>query len=116
MMHVSIAKGKFVKISPQKNRLVADLIRGKLAGEALTILRFSKQQKAAGMIAKVLNSAIANAQVKHQHLDVDNLFVSRIQIDEGPRMKRFRTAPRGRGVRIVKRSSHITICLGERGE
>lgn len=114
--HLAIAKAKYVKIAPRKSRLVADQIRGKDAGEARTILRFSKKKKAAGFITKVLDSAIANAQVKNPQVDVDNLYVSRIFIDKAPYLKRFRAAPRGRGVPILKRYCHITIQLGEREE
>lgn len=116
MAQVAIARAKYVKIAPRKSRLVADLIRGKDAGEARTILRFSRKQKAAGMIGKVLDSAIANAQVKQPNIDVDRLFVSSIYVDKAPYLKRFRTAPRGRGVPILKRYCHITIQLGEREE
>ncbi len=116
MAEVSISKGKYIKISPQKVRLVADLIREKDAGEAVTILKFSKKKKAAEIIYKVLNSAIANAQVKFPNLDVDNLYISKIFADAAPMMKRFRAVPRGRGVRILKRYSHITIYLSEREE
>ncbi|MCK4889434.1 MAG: 50S ribosomal protein L22 [Candidatus Aminicenantes bacterium] len=116
MAEVSISKGKYMKISPQKVRLVADLIREKDAGEAVTILKFSKKKKAADIIYKVLNSAIANAQVKFPNLDVDNLYISKIFADAAPMMKRFRAVPRGRGVRILKRYSHITIYLSEREE
>lgn len=103
-------------MAPRKSRLVADMIRGKDAGEARTILRFSKKKKAAWLITKVLDSAIANAQVKHPNVDVDRLYVSRIYVDKAPYLKRFRTAPRGRGMAILKRYCHITIELGEREE
>jgi len=116
MAEVAVSKGKYMKISPQKVRLVADLIREKDAGEAVTILKFSKKKKAADIVNKVLNSAIANAQVKFPNLDVDNLYVSRIFADDAPVMKRFRAVPRGRGVRILKRYSHVTIYLSEREE
>ena len=116
MAEVSVSKGKYMKISAQKVRLVADLIREKDAGEAVTILKFSKKKKAADIVSKVLNSAIANAQVKFPNLDVDNLYISRIFADEAPSLKRFRAVPRGRGVRILKRYSHITIYLSEREE
>ncbi|MDY0295771.1 MAG: 50S ribosomal protein L22 [Acidobacteriota bacterium] len=116
MGHTAIAKGRYIRISPQKSRLVADLVRGKDAGEALTILNFSRRKKAAGHISKVLNSAIANAQVKYPNLDVDNLYISRIFVDQAPALKRFRPAPRGRGVRILKHYAHITVCLDEREE
>jgi len=114
--HVAIAKAKYIKIAPRKSRLVVDQIRGKDAGEARTILKFSRKKKAAGFITKVLDSAIANAQVKHPNIDVDRLYVSRIFVDEAPYLKRFRAAPRGRGVPILKRYCHITIQLGEREE
>ena len=114
--HVAVAKAKYIKIAPRKSRLVADQIRGKDAGEARTILRFSRKKKAAGFITKVLDSAIANAQVKHPNIDVDQLYVSRIFVDKAPYLKRFRAAPRGRGVPILKRYCHITIQLGEREE
>ncbi|MCP4156036.1 MAG: 50S ribosomal protein L22 [bacterium] len=116
MANIAVAKGKYLKIAPRKSRLVIDLIRGKDAGEALTILRFSKKQKAAGMVAKVLDSAIANAQVKFPNVDVDKLYVSSAFVDKAPYLKRFRAAPRGRGVSILKRYCHITIHLGEREE
>jgi len=116
MEYVAVAKGKYFRISPRKCRLVADLVRGKDAGEALTILRFSKRKKAAEMIYKVLNSAIANAQNKSPNIDVDKLYVSSIFVDQAPSLKRFRAAARGRGVRILKRHSHITIYLNEREE
>ncbi len=116
MGHIAIAKGRYMKTSPQKSRLVADLVRGKDAGEALTILTFSRRKKAAGQIAKVLNSAIANAQVKFPNVDVDNLYVSTIFVDKAPFLKRFRAAPRGRGVSIQKKYAHITVCLDEREE
>ena len=116
MDHIATAKGKYMKMAPQKTRLVADLIRGKDAGEALTILRFTRKRKAAAAVSKVLNSAIANAQVKYPNVDVDRLYVSQIFVDKAPYLKRFRAAPRGRGVRIFKRYCHITILLNEREE
>jgi large subunit ribosomal protein L22 len=116
MGHVAVAKGRYLKISPRKGKLVVDLIRGKDAGEALTILNFSKKRKDAGEIAKVLNSAIANAQVKFPNIDVDQLYISETYIGQAPYLKRFRAAPRGRGVRILKKYSHVTIYLDEMKE
>ncbi|MEN8154227.1 MAG: 50S ribosomal protein L22 [Acidobacteriota bacterium] len=116
MAEVAVSKGKYMKISSRKSRLIADMIRQKDAGEAMTILKFSKKQKAADIFSKVLNSAIANAQVKFPNVDVDSLYISRIFVDEAPTLKRFRAVPRGRGVRILKRFSHITIYLSEREE
>lgn len=114
MALLATAKGKYLNISPRKARLVMDLIRGKDAGEAMTILKFSRRRKAADMISKVLHSAIANAQVKFPNIDVDRLYVEQGFIDKAPDLKRFRTAPRGRGMRILKRYAHITITLDER--
>jgi large subunit ribosomal protein L22 len=116
MASIAVAKGKYMKMSPRKSRLVVDLIRGKDAGEALTILKFSRRRKAAGLVSKVLDSAIANAQVKFPNIDVDKLYISSAYVDKAPYLKRFRAAPRGRGVPILKRYCHITIHLGEREE
>lgn len=116
MGHIAVAKGKYLKMSPRKSRLVVDLIRGKDAGDALTMLKFSKKKKAAALVTKVLDSAIANAQVKFPTIDVDNLYVSGAYVDKAPYLKRYRAAPRGRGVPILKRYCHITIHLGEREE
>jgi len=114
MSEIALAKGKFLNMSPRKSGLMADLIRGKDAGEALTILKFSRQRKAADLVSKVLRSAIANAQVKYPNLDVDKLFVAKSYVGKAPYLKRFRTAPRGRGMRILKRYCHIAIHLDER--
>lgn len=103
-----------MKIAPQKCRLVADLIRDRYVGEALTILRFSKKKKASVIVEKVLRSAIANAQQKEPNIDVDNLYISRIFVDQGPQMKRFRAAAMGRAARILKRTSHVRIYLEEK--
>lgn len=111
---VSRAAAKYVRISPQKCRMVADLIRDRFVGEALTILHFSKKKKASQIVEKVLRSAIANAQQKGPHVDVDNLFISSVYVDQGPQMKRFRAAPMGRVARIIKRTSHVQITLEER--
>lgn len=111
---VSRAAAKYVRISPLKCRLIADLIRERYVGEALTILHFSKKKKASLIVEKVLRSAIANAQQKTPNIDVDNLYISRISINQGPQMKRFRAAPMGRASRILKRTSHVHIYLEER--
>ena len=113
---LSHAVARFVRMSPQKGRLVADLIRERLAGEALTILRFSDKKKIAAILEKVLRSAIANAQQKSPNVDVDTLYVSRIQINGGPTAKRIRPAPQGRAYRIQKRTSHVHIYLNEKGK
>ncbi len=112
---VSHAIGRHIRMSPQKSRLVADLIRDRYVGEALTILRFSEKKKISGIIEKVLRSAIANAQQKVPNIDVDQLYISKIHIDGGPMMKRIRPAPMGRAYRILKRTSHVHIYLEEKG-
>lgn len=114
MSSIAVARGRYLKMSPRKSRLVVDLIREKDAGEALTILKFSKKQKAAMLVTKVLDSAIANAQVKFPNIDVDKLYVSSAYVDKATYLKRYRAAPRGRGVPILKRYCHISIHLGER--
>jgi len=112
---LSHAVARFVRMSPQKSRLVADLIRDRLAGEALTILRFSDKKKISAILEKVLRSAIANAQQKSPNVDVDTLYISRIQINGGPVAKRIRPAPMGRAYRVQKRTSHVHIYLNEKG-
>jgi large subunit ribosomal protein L22 len=105
------AKARFVRTSPRKARLVIDAIRGKDTREALAILKFTPNF-AARLIEKVLSSAIANAENNH-HMDADNLKVVKAFVDGGPMMKRLRYAPMGRGYRMVKRLSHITIAVEE---
>ena len=107
----TIAKLKFVRLSPQKARLVADLVRGKPVGQALQILKFS-DKRAAGIVRKVLESAIANAE-HNNGADVDELKVSVIMIDEGPVMKRMSPRAKGRADRILKRTSHITVQVAD---
>ncbi|WP_372758666.1 50S ribosomal protein L22 [Litorivivens sp.] len=99
------------RISAQKARLVADQIRGKGVEEALDILSFSTK-KAAGIVKKVLNSAIANAE-HNEGADVDELKVSTIFVDEGMTMKRLRPRAKGRADRILKRSCHITVKVAD---
>jgi large subunit ribosomal protein L22 len=106
------AVGKFLRISPYKARLVADLVRGKAVGEALTVLKFTPK-KSGRFINKTIRSAIANAE-NLKAVDVDTLFVKTILIDEGPRLKRWRPRAMGRATRILKRSSHITVVLAEK--
>ena len=110
---ISTATGKFIRMSPQKARLVIDLIRGKNVNEALMTLKFTNK-KATGEIEKVVKSAVANATQKDENVDVDNLFVETCFINEGPRLKRIRPAPMGRAYRYQRRTSHITIELGEK--
>jgi large subunit ribosomal protein L22 len=101
---------KFVRLSPKKARFVADLVRGKKVDEAVNILKFSTN-RAARIIKKVLDSAIANAE-NNQGADVDELKVTTITVDEGPRMKRIRPRAKGRADRIVKRTAHIIVSVG----
>ena len=98
------------RISPQKARLVADQVRGLPVGRALKQLKFS-DKKAAHVIYKVLWSATTNAE-KKDGADVDELKVARIFVDEGTTMKRFHARAKGRGARILKRTSHITVVVG----
>ncbi len=106
------AVAKYIRISPQKARLVADVVRGMDAGQALTILRFMPK-KGAAIIRKVLESAVANAD-QMDTVDVDTLYVKEILVDGGPMLKRFRPRAQGRANRILKRSSHITVVVDEK--
>jgi large subunit ribosomal protein L22 len=110
------ATTKFVRVSPQKARLVIDLIRGRRAEDALQTLRFTKKRVAKD-VEKTLRSAIANAERKAddagESLDVDALFVTNCCVNEGPRWKRMRPAPMGRGFRYQKRTSHIVVRVSE---
>ncbi len=105
------AKLKYARISPQKCRLVADLVRGKPVGLALSTLRYTPK-KGAELVRKVLESAVANAENNH-NADIDALKVDRIVVDAAPMFKRFHARAKGRGNRIVKRNSHITILVGD---
>jgi large subunit ribosomal protein L22 len=111
-MMEAVAKHNFARISPQKARLVADLIRGKSVDQALEILTFSNK-KAADLVKKVLESAIANAE-HNEGADIDDLNVAKIFVDEGPVMKRIMPRAKGRADRILKRSSHITVVVADR--
>jgi large subunit ribosomal protein L22 len=107
------ATAKFVRVSARKARLVADIIRGKSVPEAQAILAFATRD-AAVPVRKVLESAMANAD-HNAGLDVRELFITRVTIDEGPTMRRFRPRAQGRSSRINKRTCHITIGLGVPG-
>jgi large subunit ribosomal protein L22 len=102
---------KHAHISAQKARLVADQVRGLPVEKALNVLSFSTK-KAAGMVLKVLESAIANAE-HNEGADIDELKVASIFVNEGRTMKRFRARAKGRGTRILKRNSHITVTVGD---
>src|ERR1700719_4835300 len=111
-----VAKSRFVRVSPQKARLVIDLIRGQRAEEALQTLRFTKKRVAKD-VEKTLRSAIANAERKAEDsgesLDVDELYVTRCFVNEGSRWKRLRPAPMGRGFRYQRRTAHIVVEVAE---
>lgn len=105
------AKLRGARISAQKARLIADQVRGKPVDEALNLLEFSTK-KAAHLVRKVLNSAIANAE-NNEGADVDELRVSTVYVDEGQTMKRMRARAKGRGDRILKRTCHITVKVAD---
>lgn len=106
------ARGRYIKGSPQKARLVIDLIRGKKVQEALAILRFTKK-RATGPIEKVLLSAVANAKEKNASADIDEFVVDRAVVDMGPTKwrRRIRPAPMGRAYRQQRRYKHIAITI-----
>ena len=110
------AMARHVRMSPQKARLVIDLIRGQRVQDALHTLRYTPK-RAAGPIEKVLRSAVANAERKAEDagapLDVDQLFVSKCFVNEGARWKRMRPAPMGRGFRYQKRTAHLWVEVAE---
>jgi large subunit ribosomal protein L22 len=103
---------RYLKVSPQKVRLVADLVRGKKVEEALNILRFTRKGCAKDL-EKLLRSAVANAENKENAPDVDELVVSKIYVNEGPREKRIQPAPMGRAYGIQKRKSHVTVHVSD---
>ncbi|ABK17247.1 50S ribosomal protein L22 [Syntrophobacter fumaroxidans] len=106
------AVSKFLRVSPHKARLVADLVRGKKVSDALTILKFTPK-KSGRFINKTLRSAVANAE-NTKSMDVETLFVKSIFVDKGPQLKRWRPRAMGRATKILKGSSHITIILAEK--
>jgi len=108
----SKAEARYVRMSPQKVRLVVDMIRGQKAGTALNILR-ATNKRIAPMVEKVLRSAIANAENRSNDVDVDDLYVSEAYVNEGPRMKRIRPAPMGRAYRYQRRMAHIVVKVGD---
>lgn len=108
----ALARLKNVPTSPRKMRLVADLVRGKRVGVALSILKFTPNH-AAIRLEKLVLSAVANWQAKNSEVKLEeaDLFVKTIMVDEGRSLKRLRTAPQGRGHRIRKRSNHVTLVI-----
>jgi large subunit ribosomal protein L22 len=113
------AQARFQRVSPQKARLVLDLIKGRSVEEALTTVAFTKKA-VAPMVEKVLRSALQNANFLNQEqgldVDVDNLYVKTAVANDGPRMKRIRPAPMGRAYRYQRRLSHIAVSLAERNQ
>ena len=108
----SVAKLRFARISPQKARLVADEVRGMPVERALEVLEFSTK-KAAQIVRKALESAVANAE-HNEGADIDELKIATIMVDEGPTMKRMKPRARGSADRILKRTSHVTIRVADR--
>jgi large subunit ribosomal protein L22 len=109
------AEARYMRVSPQKARLVIDMIRGQQAGEAIHILG-AVNKRIALAVEKILRSAISNAGNKSPDVDVDKLFVTEAYVNEGPRQKRIRPAPQGRAYRYQRRTSHIVVKVGERAE
>jgi large subunit ribosomal protein L22 len=113
------AQARFVRVTPMKARRVVNLIRGKQATEAVSVLKFAPQA-AAVPVRKVVESAVANARVHADRLserfDESELYVAEIFVDEGPTLKRFRPRAQGRAARILKRTSHITVVVAPRYE
>lgn len=106
------AVARFVRISPQKIRLVMDQVRGKKVEEALHMLSFAPQ-RGAGILKKLVNSAVANAE-QNPDVDVDSLYLKRLFADQGPSLKRWRPRALGRATKILKKSSHLTVILDEK--
>jgi len=105
------AVGKYIRISPQKARLVADVVRGMNVDKAISTLKFMPK-KGAGILRQVIESAVANA-TQADEVDVDHLFIKKIAVDGGPSLKRIRPRAMGRATKIIKRTSHITVILDE---
>ena len=105
---------KFIRQSPYKVRFVLDSVRGKKVNYALDFLEFSNK-KAAKFISKALNSAVSNYSQKNESFDPDSLYVREAYVDEGPKIKRFRPRAKGRAAKILKRTSHLTVIVGEKG-
>lgn len=106
------AEAKYLRTSPQKARLVVDMIRGQKAGDAINILR-TVNKRVAPSVEKVLRSAIANAENRSTDVDVDKLLVTEAYVNEGPRMKRVRPAPMGRAYRYQRRMAHIVVKVSD---
>lgn len=109
----SKATVRYLKSTPRKARLVTDIVRGKMVGEALNVLEFGVKKEVARDVSKLIKSAVANMQSKNAEtsIEVDSLRVKEIKVDEGPVMKRFRPRARGRASQIIKRMCHITVTV-----
>lgn len=107
------ASAKYLRISPSKAKRVVDLIRGKDLKDAQSILEFTRNNKAAKMVKKVVDSAAANAENNHQ-MNTDKLFVYQVSADQGTMMRRYKAGSRGRANPLVHRTSHITVVLKEK--
>jgi large subunit ribosomal protein L22 len=105
------AVSKYVRISPRKVRKLVDAVKGKSVESGLQTLKFMPQ-KAAGILYKIIQSAVANAD-QNADIDIDLLVIRNITADQGPTLKRWKARARGRGTRILKRTSHITVILAE---
>ena len=103
---------RLARVSPQKARLVADMIRGEDVDSALIKLRYTRK-KSARLFEKLVDSAVANAQQKNASLDIDSLRIKTVFVDQGPTLRRFRPRARGMAYRIHKKTSHITVVLEE---
>ncbi|MCO5144118.1 MAG: 50S ribosomal protein L22 [Oligoflexia bacterium] len=104
---------RYVRITPRKVRLVSDLVRGKYVNDALSILRFSSRKRTAKTLSTLIESAVANAEQSGK-IDVDNLYIKTLLVDPGPTMKRFESRAKGQGMRILKKTSHISVVLEEK--
>jgi len=113
------AQAKYVRCTPMKARRVVDVVRGKRAVDAVGVLRFAPQA-AAVPVRKVIESAIANARYQAERdgerFDENDLFITEVYADEGPTLKRFRPRAQGRAGRILKRTSHITVVVGDKAD
>ncbi|MBQ8919729.1 MAG: 50S ribosomal protein L22 [Acidaminococcaceae bacterium] len=106
------ATAKYIRIAPRKLRIVMNLIRGKKVSEAFAILKFTPKV-GSEVVEKVLRSAVANAE-HNNDMNVDNLFVSSCYVDQGPTLKRIHPRSRGQAFKILKHSSHVTVCVSEK--
>ncbi len=109
----SIATVRYIRITPRKIRLVTELVRGKPINEALTILKFSSRKRVAKTLSTLLESAVANAEQKGR-IDVDNLYIKKLVVEQGPTLKRYMARAKGAGTRINKKTSHISVVLEEK--